>query len=80
MRERVTKVLAANSTLEESVLYSRGENLLIEDAGLDSLDTVNFYQDIEKEFNVTVSDVEALRVHTIADLVKLVEGKCTQSK
>ncbi|XCI75041.1 MAG: acyl carrier protein [Flavobacteriales bacterium] len=48
-----------------------------QDLGADSLDTVEFIMEIEKEFDIDVPDEEAEKITCVGDCVKYVE---TQKK
>jgi len=46
---------------------------IINDCGLDSLDTVELCMSLEQEFDVKISDVEMEDAETFGDLVQLIE-------
>jgi acyl carrier protein len=46
---------------------------LIDDCGLDSLDTVEICMALEEEFDVEISDVEMEDTETFGDLTELIE-------
>ncbi|MBH75864.1 MAG: acyl carrier protein [Flavobacteriales bacterium] len=43
------------------------------DLGADSLDTVELIMEFEKEFNIQISDEDAEKIQTVADVVKYIE-------
>jgi len=45
----------------------------INDLGLDSLDCVEFVMEVEKEFNVAISDIELEGFHTLADAINHIQ-------
>ena len=46
---------------------------LIEDLGADSLDAMEMVTAVEEKFGITISDEDAQKVKTVAELVALVE-------
>lgn len=46
-----------------------------DDLGCDSLDVVEIVMNVEEEFSIEITDEEAGAVETVADAVKLVDGK-----
>ena len=73
MLDKVRKMLAEQ--LNISVDKITAESKVIEDLGADSLDVVEMLMLLEDEFDVTVSDEESVNLKTVADIVKLIEGK-----
>lgn len=73
MLDKVRKMLAEQ--LNISVDKVTAESKVIEDLGADSLDVVEMLMLLEDEFDVTVSDEESVNLKTVADIVKLIEGK-----
>ena len=51
----------------------------VEDLGADSLDTVELVMELEKEFNMEISDEEASNMRTVGESIKYIEEK-TQEK
>jgi len=51
------------------------ETRLVEDLKADSLDVVELIMDIEQEYGVQVPEEELPNVHTVGDIVKLLEAK-----
>ena len=47
---------------------------LADDLGADSLDTVELVMACEEEFGIEISDDDAEKVKTVADLIKVVEA------
>ena len=45
------------------------------DLGADSLDTVELIMEFEKEFNIQISDEDAEKIQTVADVVKYIENR-----
>ena len=73
MLDKVRKMLAEQ--LNISVDKITPESRVIEDLGADSLDVVEMLMLLEDEFDVTVSDEESVNLRTVADIVKVIEGK-----
>lgn len=48
---------------------------IVEDLGADSLDVVELLMTMEDNFNVSVSDEEAVNLKTVGDIVKMLEAK-----
>lgn len=46
----------------------------VKDLGADSLDIVEMFMSLEDEYNITVSDEEAVKIKTIGDVIKLIEA------
>ena len=47
----------------------------VKDLGADSLDIVEMFMSLEDEYNITVSDDEAVKIKTIGDVIKLIESQ-----
>ena len=47
----------------------------VEDLGADSLDTVELVMELEKEFNMEISDEEAADMVTVGQAIKFIDGK-----
>ncbi|XOD67813.1 MAG: acyl carrier protein [Flavobacteriales bacterium Tduv] len=46
-----------------------------QDLGADSLDTVEFIMEIEKEFNIEVPDDDAEKITTVGECIKYIEER-----
>lgn len=64
------KVLIAIKTDDDEF---NEESSLKEDLGYDSLDEVELIMEAEKEFNISIGDDSAAAVHTVGDVVDVVE-------
>jgi acyl carrier protein len=51
------------------------EDNLVEDLTADSLDIVEIVMGIEEEFDIDIEDREAEKLHTVQDIVSLIETK-----
>ena len=47
---------------------------IVSDLGFDSLDRLDLYMSIEDEFEVEISDRQAVEIRTIQDIVNIVRG------
>lgn len=56
------------------------ESKIVEDLGADSLDVVEMLMTLEDEFNVTVSDDEAVNLKTVQQIVDLIDAKSKKNK
>ncbi|MEC8537635.1 MAG: acyl carrier protein [Bacteroidota bacterium] len=45
-----------------------------QDLGADSLDTVELIMEFEKEFNIQISDEDAEKIQTVADVVNYIQN------
>jgi acyl carrier protein len=68
---RVKKLLIDHLGVTEEQV--KPEAHLLDDLGADSLDTVEIVMACEEEFAIEMSDEEAEKIHTVGDLVALVE-------
>lgn len=70
-REQINTVIQAESGIEPSkVTESAG---LVEDLGMDSLDTIELVMALEEEFDVDITDEQAEGVKTVGDIYLLLE-------
>lgn len=72
MFEKVRAIIANELNIDESKITM--DSTLNEDLGADSLDAVELIMALEDEFGVQVSDEDAQGIHTVGDIVKLVEN------
>ena len=71
--ERVKKIIVDKLGVEESEVTL--EASFTQDLGADSLDTVELIMEFEKEFHVTIPDVEAEKITTVGQAVAYLEGE-----
>ena len=74
--ERIKSLLSSQLGIKEDRIQLKSR--ILEDLGADSLDLVELLMTLEDEFNVTVSDEEAVKLKTVEDIVKIIEAN--QSK
>ena len=63
----VEKLVIDASEVTESASFTA-------DLGADSLDTVELIMEFEKEFNIQISDEDAEKIQTVADVVKYIQS------
>ncbi|QQK76629.1 acyl carrier protein [Salicibibacter cibarius] len=71
--ERVKKIVVDRLGVEESEVIS--EATFKDDLGADSLDVVELVMELEDEFDMEISDEEAEKISTVADVVNYIEGQ-----
>lgn len=67
-----TIILNNDDTLKDKITLDSNLN---DDLGLDSLDTTDIIMHIEKEFGISIPDMDAEKIHTIGQLVEYVYKK-----
>ncbi len=48
---------------------------VVKDLGADSLDVVELLMNLEDEFGISVPEEEAVKIKTVADVIKVIEAK-----
>jgi acyl carrier protein len=78
MRDKILKILEEklNKKFSEED-YSKN---LINDLGLDSLDTVELIMDLESNFDIAISDDEAKTLQSINDIFAYIDQKCSSDE
>jgi acyl carrier protein len=71
IEKKVTDILVDKLGVEPE--YVKSEANFREDLGGDSLDLVVVLMEIEKDFNISVSDEDADQVKTVGDICDMVE-------
>lgn len=72
MLEKVKNLLANQLGIKPDRITEKSR--ILEDLGADSLDLVELLMTLEDEFNVNVSDEDALKLKTVADIVNIIEA------
>ena len=72
MLEKVKNLLASQLGIKPDRITEKSR--IVDDLGADSLDLVELLMTLEDEFNVTVSDEDALKLKTVADIVRIIEA------
>jgi len=70
---RIKKVVADKLGVDESEVVP--EASFTADLGADSLDSVELIMELEKEFDIEISDTEAEKLATVAKVIKFVEDR-----
>lgn len=73
MFEQIKKALAEQLGTDVSKITE--DSRIVEDLGADSLDVVELLMNLEEEYNITVSEEEAVKISTVKDFCDLVESK-----
>ncbi|SDG96773.1 acyl carrier protein [Alteribacillus persepolensis] len=71
--ERVKGIVADRLGVEESEVTK--EATFKDDLGADSLDVVELVMELEDEFDLEISDEEAEKISTVADVVNYIEAQ-----
>lgn len=69
---RVTKIIVDRLGIEESEVTL--EASFKDDLGADSLDVVELVMELEDEFDLEISDEEAEKISTVADVVTYIDN------
>lgn len=69
--DKVKELLAAQLNISKEKIQD--DSKLVEDLGADSLDMVEMLMTLEDEFGVSISDEDALKLKTVADIVSYIE-------
>ena len=69
---RVTSIITDKLGVEESQVTP--EASFTNDLGADSLDTVELIMELEKEFDLSIPDVEAEKIVTVGDAIAFIEN------
>ena len=67
------KEIVANQ-LRKPVEEITEEKEVVKDLGADSLDIVEMLMSLEEEFGITVSEDDAMKIKTVGDIVKAIDG------
>lgn len=73
MFEKVVKVLCEYTSADPASITEKTN--LTGDLALDSLQLINLAGAIEDEFDITVSDRDAMEIQTVGDVVRLIEER-----
>lgn len=73
IKNKIKEIVADKNGIEISNV--KDDSHLQNDLGLDSLDRFELFMELEKEFNVTITDEEAETVFTVNEFAELVEQK-----
>lgn len=70
---RVTKIVVDRLGVEEAEV--KPEANFKDDLGADSLDVVELVMELEDEFDLEISDEDAEKISTVADVVDYIAGR-----
>ncbi len=73
MLEQVKKIVAEQLNISEDKITL--ESRLVEDLGVDSLDTLEMLMALEDEYGIQISNEDAQNLKTIQDIVNYLEAK-----
>ena len=71
IQQKVTAIIVDKLGVEESEVTMESE--LVNDLGADSLDTVEIIMEIEKAFNIHISENDASGITTVGQIVEYLE-------
>lgn len=70
--EQVKKIIVEKLGVKEDQINEKAT--FVNDLGADSLDVVEFVMEVEKEFNITIPDEDAIKLQTVGDAVKYIDA------
>lgn len=73
IEERIKTILSNNLGYIESDI--RPTDILVDDLGADSLDIVEIIMAVEEEFNIEISEKDAIQVVTVQELIDCVKKR-----
>lgn len=73
LKSQIKEIIAKNALAELSTVTD--DALLRDDLGVDSLLALEIVFDVERQFNVTLTEDEARQLKTVNDAVRLVASK-----
>ena len=71
--EKVKSLLAEQLNIKAETI--KAESKIVDDLGADSLDVVELLMTLEDEFGVAISDEEAVKIKTVADILNIVNAE-----
>lgn len=69
-KKKLIEIIAEQLGVDESTIDD--DSNLVNDLGADSLDTLELVMTLEEEFKVEISDSEAEKLETVADIEKFI--------
>ena len=69
---KVQKIIVDKLGVEESEVVATAS--FTNDLGADSLDTLEFIMDFEKEFGISIPDDQAEKIQTVGDAISYIEA------
>lgn len=74
MKNKIIKIFTDNSSTID--IDSLNNNKTFSESGIDSLDIMNIFLEVEQEFGITIDDNEYESLVNLDSLVKVVQSKC----
>ena len=71
--DKIADLLAQQLNIDKATIKPESE--IIKDLGADSLDIVEMLMSLEEQFGIEVSEDEAVNLHTVSDIVNVIERK-----
>ena len=78
IEEKIMTSLSGFLKVEPSKI--KGNSLLREELGLDSMDTIELVFELEDNFNIQISDDELMGFKTMDDVVEYVDKRVNENK
>ena len=69
--EQVKEIIVEKLGVKEDQIEEK--STFVNDLGADSLDVVEFVMEVEKRFEITIPDEDAMKLQTVGDAVKYIE-------
>ncbi len=69
---KVQELIAKQLNISPEVVTEEKE--IVKDLGADSLDVVEMLMNLEEAYSVTIPDEDAIKIKTVGDIVKALEG------
>jgi acyl carrier protein len=76
LEQRVKDLVISQLGVEASKVNN--DSSFIDDLGADSLDTVELVMAFEEEFELEISDEDALKMRTVQDVINYLKDKVTE--
>ena len=76
LEQRVKDLVISQLGVEASKVNN--DSSFIDDLGADSLDTVELVMAVEEEFDLEISDDDALKMRTVQDVISYLKDKVTE--
>lgn len=70
--DKIKSLLAEQLNIKAETI--KAESKIVEDLGADSLDVVELLMTLEDEFGVAISDEDAVKIKTVADIANIINA------
>lgn len=71
--DKIKSLLAEQLNIKAETI--KAESKIVEDLGADSLDVVELLMTLEDEFGVAISDEDAVKIKTVADIANIINAE-----